>query len=75
MKMIIQSAYKNSAGYGDETSYRRALYDVVIRSTLSGNRINNIVGLEDILKTDLWRIDRILYQDKEHRNYEFNRTK
>ena len=65
MKMILQSAYKNSSGYGDETSYKRALYDVVTRSTLSGNRINNIVGLDDILKKDLRRIDRILYQDKE----------
>ena len=64
MKMILQSAYKNSAGYGDETSYKRALYDVVTRSTLSGNRINNIIGLEDILKIDLRRIDRVLYQDK-----------
>ena len=65
MKMILQSAYKKSSGYGVETSYKRALYDVVTRSTLSGNRINNIVGLDDILKKDLRRIDRILYQDKE----------
>lgn len=42
---------------------QRALYSLITRTTFSENRLNNIIGVDDILERDLTYLDRVEYID------------
>jgi hypothetical protein len=46
-----------------ENQCKRALYDISTRNRLSGDRINNLIGIENIFDKDIYNIDRVVYKD------------
>lgn len=46
-----------------ELKCRRTLYDICTRSVLNASRVNNIMGLDDIIGAGLNRIESIKYKD------------
>lgn len=59
IKMIINSAISS---YKEEVCYR-ALYAIVSRSVLSEDRINNIVGITNIIESEYTYLDKYVYID------------
>lgn len=43
---------------------KRVLYDIATRSIIAPSRINNIIGLDNVLDKDLKELDRIVYDDE-----------
>lgn len=58
LKLILENTNK----FNDE-SYEKALYSAVARSSLTPSRINNDIGIENILSKDLEYINNIVYID------------
>ena len=61
MKMILSTA---SFKRGQE-SYEKALYSLINRSVLTESRLNNDIGIENIMTVDLDRLDKIKYDKSE----------
>ena len=61
MKFILNKTNERST----DTDCQKALYELATRSVLSPSRINNIIGLEDVLKDGVSRLDSVKYRDKE----------
>lgn len=60
MKMILNNIkYKY-----DPSSYERALYSLINRSVLNTHRLRNDIGVENVLYTDINRINRIPYKEE-----------
>ena len=57
MKMILSQA---SARKGKE-SYERALYSLINRSVLTESRLNNDIGIENVMNIDITNLDKIAY--------------
>lgn len=64
MKMILKTAYKDGEKGKNETNMIKALYALATRSVLGASRITNIIGIDDILRTDLNYIDSLKYIDR-----------
>lgn len=60
MKMILNKPNERSS----DVEYQKALYELATRSVMSPSRLNNIIGLEDILKRSLNELDNIKYIEK-----------
>lgn len=61
MKFILNKTNERST----DTDCQKALYELATRSVLSPSRINNIIGLENILEDGVSRLDSVKYRDKE----------
>lgn len=68
IKLILSKA---SSSYTDEP-FIKAIYEVVNRTVLNEDRINNIIGLKNSLDT-LGKINRVLYKDRDKDKEENNR--
>lgn len=66
MKMILRKPIDNVMVSEDimDMHCKRALYDVATRSVLTESRINNIIGIEDIMDNGLNSIDKIKLEYK-----------
>ena len=66
MKLILQNAIRNTRISEEEMKERcdKALYEICVRSVISGDRINNIIGIDNVLKKNLIYLDRIKYEEK-----------
>ena len=60
MRLILQNVNKFN-----EESYNKALYSLVTRSVLTESRINNNIGIDDLMYYDLNFIDAVPYLDIE----------
>lgn len=50
----------------NKSSYEKVLYTLVNRSVISSSRLNNDIGIDNILTSDIKLLDTIRYEDKEN---------
>lgn len=50
----------------NRSSYEKVLYTLVSRSIISSSRLNNDIGIDNILTSDIKLLDTIRYEDKEN---------
>ena len=66
MNIILNKAL--SSGFSGSIEVRkacdRALYSIVTRTTFSEDRLNNVIGVSNILNQDMNNLNRVLYQDR-----------
>jgi len=67
IKLILEKAIENPRLPDDiiELKCQRALYDISTRSVISPSRINNIIGIDNILRNDMNNINKVMYNDDE----------
>jgi hypothetical protein len=46
-----------------ENQCKRALYDISTRTNLSVDRINNLIGIDNVFDKDLNQLDKVIYKD------------
>ena len=65
MKLILNKALENNKIGDDKMDEKcqKALYELSTRSVLKADRINNIIGVDNILDKQLNKINRVIYQD------------
>lgn len=59
MKLIL-----DNVNIYDKSSYERALYSLINRSVLNKSRINNDIGVENVLNIDLINLDKQSYKEE-----------
>lgn len=63
MKLILQRALNNKYDITEEKC-RKALYELCMRSTLSSSRLDNIVGVSNVLKENMTKLNKIKYSEE-----------
>jgi hypothetical protein len=65
MKIILSKAIENVKISADEIDEKcqRALYDVATRSVMNGDRLNNVIGIDNVFNKCLDNIDKIQYDE------------
>lgn len=67
MKLILSKAIGN-VRLPDEVideKCQRALYDVSTRSVMNSDRLNNVIGIDNVLRKQLREVDEIIYDESE----------
>lgn len=66
MKLILFNAIKNVKLSDEiiEQKCKRALYDICTRSVLTADRINNIVGIDNVLSKELRNLNNIKFEQR-----------
>ena len=64
MKLMLFNAIKNVRLSDDviEQKCKRALYDICTRSVLTADRVNNIVGIDNVLSKEFKNIGKIKFE-------------
>lgn len=65
MKIILTRAIENVRISDEEMNEKcqKALYELCTRSVISPSRINNIIGIENVLSKDMININKIMYDE------------
>lgn len=76
MKIILNKAIENVKISDDELDIKcqKALYDIATRSVLTPDRINNIIGISNILNSEVIRVDKICYDEESLSNIEYEKA-
>lgn len=74
MYLILNRAIENPKITDKEMEFKckRALYEICTRATLTKSRLDNIIGIENILDKEIEDIDKIKYDEKELRRLHKN---
>jgi hypothetical protein len=66
MKLILNKAIENVKISDAEMDIKcqRALYDLCTRSVITADRVNNIIGIDDVLDKGLRYIDKVVFDEK-----------
>lgn len=72
MKLILSKAIENNRMSEDEMDAKcqKALYELSTRSVLKADRLNNILGVDNILTKKLDNINKIIYKEQPRRKEE-----
>lgn len=67
MKLILNKAIENIRIPDEELDIKcqKALYELATRSVITNDRINNIIGVDNILRKKLKDLDRVIYSEED----------